>query len=225
MSMRIVLVRHGVSEGNLRHATCGQTDVPLAPEGIDGIRDLRARGVYPPTDLHFSSPLTRCLQTFQLAYAPEVLIDGVLDGFKEVSFGEMEGKTLTPGQRCEFLDRWLVGRPYDAEGLESCEDLRERAFGAVRDLVARMEAAEARSATVVTHSYLMRAALTRLAGLSPNHWFDFDLPNGMGYVLDVVPEPFAAGESGLARAVPFGPAPRDARRPVLEGPACKDGER
>lgn len=223
MLMRVVLVRHGVSVGNLRRAICGQTDVPLAPEGVAGIRDLRARGVYPPTDLHFSSPLARCLQTFQLAYAPEALIDGVLDGFKEVDFGPLEGTTPTPGQLAEFRDRWLAGRPY-AAGIESCEHARERAFGAMRDLVARMEAVGARSATVVTHSYLMRAALTRLAGLSPDHWFDFDLPNGMGYVLDVVSEPFAAGESGLAWAIPFGPAPRD-RRPVLEGPVRGDGER
>lgn len=216
---RIVLVRHGVTEGNLRHAYCGQIDVPLAPEGVAGIKELRAQGAYPPTELHFSSPLARCLQTFELAYCPEAVIDGVLDGFKEAAFGELEGTTLTPGQEAEFRGRWLAGRPYGAAGLESCEHLRERAFGAVRDLVARMEAVGACSATVVTHSYLMRAALTRLAGLSPDHWFDFDLPNGVGYVLDVTEEPFAAGRSGLVRAVPFGPAPQGARRLVLEGPA------
>lgn len=220
----IVLVRHGVSEGNLRRAYCGRLDVPLAEEGALGIRALRAQGAYPPTCLHFSSPLLRCRQTFEEAFGPQVRLDGVLDGFAEVDFGGLEGVSLSPDASESFRRRWIAGEPTpEAPGAESCAESRERAFAAVADLVARMEAKGAPSATVVTHSFFMRAVLTRLAGLGPRHWFDFDVPNGLGYVLEVDPRPFARGRSGLVRAVPFGPTPPGARRPTLAGPAALAG--
>ena len=97
-SYLIHLIRHGVTEGNLRGQYIGSTDMPLAEEGKKRLLDLRAKGGYPTAKAYFSSPLLRCRQTLDVLYPGVRPI--VLDGLRECDFGEWEGKTAEqPGRR------------------------------------------------------------------------------------------------------------------------------
>lgn len=212
--LAVTLVRHGVSEGNLRDEYCGWSDVPLAPKGEQALREYRAAGVYPEADLHYSSPLTRCRQTFDLAFGPSVRPDALLDGFKEAYFAEMEGTRTTPEGHSAFCARWLAGEPIDeAPHMESCAHLRSRAFGALADVVRRMGDAGARTAAVVTHSFFIRGLITRLMGWEPARWYDFEVPNGLGYTLELEVPHGDPTDLRLLRAVPL--CLPDAPREVL----------
>ena len=44
--MKIILIRHGKTEGNIKNRYIGRTDEPLCGEGLDEIR----KNKYPPAD-------------------------------------------------------------------------------------------------------------------------------------------------------------------------------
>jgi bisphosphoglycerate-dependent phosphoglycerate mutase len=43
MKSKIVLIRHGITEGNVRHLYYGSTNVPLAQKGIDQLKAQQAQ--------------------------------------------------------------------------------------------------------------------------------------------------------------------------------------
>ncbi|MBE5882155.1 MAG: histidine phosphatase family protein [Lachnospiraceae bacterium] len=92
--MRLYIIRHGETEWNKVKRLQGQTDIPLAEEGIrlarltgEGMRDF-------PIDFVISSPLERAVQTARL------LTEGrdipILTDMRiiEISFGEWEGECI-----------------------------------------------------------------------------------------------------------------------------------
>lgn len=195
--LRVTLIRHGQSEGNVRSLYCGWTDVPLTEQGCADVRAYRAQGVYPDADLAFCSPLLRCRQTFEAAFGPRVP-DALLDGLKEARFGELDGKVCGP-EGPAFARAWLAGESFpQAPHLEPCECLRGRAVSTLSDVVARMDASGARTAVLVTHSYWIRGLITRLMGWSTLRWPDVPVANGLGYVLELE-------DPGLGEGVRMGP--------------------
>ena len=47
---RLVLLRHGRTEGTERHLYYGATDLPLLEDGVQDLQLAAARGVYPSPD-------------------------------------------------------------------------------------------------------------------------------------------------------------------------------
>ena len=86
--MRIVLIRHGKTQGNINMQYIGRTNQPLCDIGIDEV----SKNTYPKVEFVFSSPLKRCLQTAKLIY-PE-LIPIIKNDLQECCFGDFEGKTF-----------------------------------------------------------------------------------------------------------------------------------
>ncbi len=92
--MILYIIRHGETEWNKVKRLQGQTDIPLAEEGIrlaretgKGMKDL-------PIDLVISSPLTRAVQTAELLIEGRdvpILTD---DRMIEISFGDWEGECI-----------------------------------------------------------------------------------------------------------------------------------
>lgn len=196
-TVSMVLVRHGFSQANAAKIYSGLSDVDLTDQGRDEVRDLRARGIYPATELHFSSPLRRCLQTFEVAYGPQERLDGTIDAFHEVDLGSLEGRGLPPQDAMRLWDSWVSGGGFSAGfGMEAFAHARDRGAGAVRRLASRCAAQGVRTVTVVTHSAIMRAALMGLAGLPQDGWGSLWVPNGLGYLLSLQVGPSAAGAAG-----------------------------
>ena len=85
--MKLILIRHFVAEGNLRHAYIGRTDDPLAdcPEN----ERLRQKE-YPQAEVLVASPLLRCRQTAEWIYHRKP--DIVAEELREMDFGEFENK-------------------------------------------------------------------------------------------------------------------------------------
>ena len=88
---RIVLVRHGQTDWNLRYCFQGQTDVPLNAEGLAQAERLAERFAQWPAEVVYSSPLQRALSTAQALAKPRGLCTVVLEGLKEINFGTTSG--------------------------------------------------------------------------------------------------------------------------------------
>ena len=89
--MKLTLIRHGLTEGNIRRLYYGAMDLPLLPDGIEALHALRDGGGYPEAEQYFTSGMTRTEQTFAALYGDRP--HGTLPGMQEMRFGEFEGKT------------------------------------------------------------------------------------------------------------------------------------
>ncbi len=65
-----LMIRHGITEGNQKRLYYGSSDIPLAEEGIEMLRNLSAQEIYPDdTDAkYYTSGMLRTEQTFSLIY-------------------------------------------------------------------------------------------------------------------------------------------------------------
>ena len=89
MEHKITLIRHGMTEGNLKRTYTGKTDVPLCQKGIDDI--LLMKGNHPDCDALFVSDLRRTQETAKLIY-PNMDYT-VISEIRECDMGDFEGKT------------------------------------------------------------------------------------------------------------------------------------
>ena len=95
--MKLTLIRHGLTEGNIRRLYYGAMDLPLLPDGIEALHALRDGGGYPEAEQYFTSGMTRTEQTFAALYGDRP--HGTLPGMQEMRFGEFEGRTTRPSAR------------------------------------------------------------------------------------------------------------------------------
>lgn len=87
--MNVALIRHGKTEGNLLSRYVGVTDEPLCRQGEQELSANVKKGMYPPVQAVFVSPLRRAVQTAELIYPHlQKITDNDL---RECDFGAFEG--------------------------------------------------------------------------------------------------------------------------------------
>ena len=109
MSQTIYLLRHGRTEANRRRLYCGSTDLPLSPEGAAELRRLAERGGYPPiAGLRvITSGLRRTAETLLAIYGPVPFAPE--PGFREMDFGDFEGKSYELLRDDPAYQAWITG--------------------------------------------------------------------------------------------------------------------
>ena len=180
-TFELVLVRHGFSEGNEQGLLSGWSDVPLTQRGREELRELRRTEEYPVTERYYSSDLVRCRDTFEELYAGRAALDGLRPEFREIHFGSLENVRWKPEEFARFFRAWLSGVRVADE--ESREEFTARVRGAVKTLAEQCRAEGVHSATVVTHSGVIKTLLVSLRGLPDEAWRTTQVPNGRGYAL------------------------------------------
>src|SRR5687768_8927226 len=123
--LRLYLVRHGVTVWNTEGRLQGQTDTPLAPEGIEQAHKLAARLSLEKVDAVWSSDLQRAYKTAEIiamSHGLEVTVSPVL---REAGFGLWEGLTESEILDLGHEEHWenyrrdsLKHRPPEGERLE-----------------------------------------------------------------------------------------------------------
>ncbi|MDO4834093.1 MAG: histidine phosphatase family protein [Bacillota bacterium] len=141
MKSKIVLIRHGITTGNVQRLYYGSTDVPLAEKGVEMTRLLKGQDTYPdsPYAEYYTSGMLRTEQTFELIYGEKP--HEVIDNFRELDFGDFEMKSYEElNSRAEYRD-WCNtcddGTP--PPNGESIRDFRARVLEGFRELLARHE--------------------------------------------------------------------------------------
>lgn len=158
---RIVLVRHGETEGNSSVRFHGSSDVALSDEGRAQMRHA-ARGLRDePFDLVVSSPLRRAWESAAIAAGGAGV--RLEPDFREIHFGRWEGMTA---QEIEASDPVLYKDwTTRAEGFEyPSGELRASFRERVQRGLERLESDSARNALVVAHKGVIRAIVERLLG-------------------------------------------------------------
>ncbi len=158
---RLILVRHGESEGNRARTFTRHSEVPITERGRDQARAAAERIArrFAPTRV-VSSPFARARQTAELLAAPFGLPLELEPAFREQSFGVFAGQPYASLARDAVGDeqpRW-TWRP---EGGESLSDVYARVVPAFERVAAECRG---RETMIVSHGGVMLALCAYLTG-------------------------------------------------------------
>lgn len=137
--MKLTLLRHGMTEGNLRHLYYGSTDLPLLPEGKEALKELAIHGGYPIAQRYYTSGYLRTEQTLHILYGD--IAHEILPDLREMDFGEFEmrGYTGDLENDAAFRDWCSNVEENICPNGESSQQMIERAKKAIAPILAQSE--------------------------------------------------------------------------------------
>ena len=198
--IRVILIRHGMTQGNLENRYIGgRTDEPLCETGISEIGKRVQKGLYVPAERLFISPMLRCRQTAQLIY-PELMGKArAVEQFRECDFGLFEGRNYLEMEHMPEYQAWIdsFGKARFPEGELPAEfnDRCVRAF--LRTLPLHLFSADEKkknesfpgkeeTLAYVFHGGTIMAIMSFLQHASEKDYYKNQCRNGEGYVCHLV---------------------------------------
>lgn len=174
----IYLIRHGLTEANLRHLYCGSTDLPLSQPGIAALEALKPQYRIPSACRFVTSGLLRTEQTLSLLFG-DVPHDAVPD-LREMDFGIFEMGSYDSLKDTEAYQAWLRGDNEEnvAPGGESGSQMRARVLSAFKDI-----AAEDADTVIVTHGGVISAIMQHLFPGERKNRYAWQPTPGRGYAI------------------------------------------
>ena len=167
--MRLIVVRHGVTDWNLAGRLQGRTDIDLNADGVRQIRALGRRLATLRIDRLFASPMRRATRTAMAIGEAHGRPLEVVDDLHEAHMGLWEGLTWDE-IRAKYPDqlaaRDQAGRGYKGHGGESIAEVSDRAGRFLERL--KREAAGL-TACVVTHAAPGRHLIAHATGDPAHH--------------------------------------------------------
>lgn len=195
MARRLVLVRHGQSEWNLKNLFTGWKDPDLTEKGVEEAKQagrlLKAEGLR--FDVAFTSKLQRAQRTSRLMLAElgqrnlTTVEDAALD---ERDYGELTGLNKDDARKTWGEQKVLMWRrSYDVPppGGESLRDTVARALPYfVREVLPRVLNAE--TTLVTAHGNSLRALIMTLERLTPDELLERELFTGAPIIYEMRPD-------------------------------------
>ena len=105
--MILTLIRHGLTEGNVKRLYYGSTDLPLLEESVEMLKCANINGIYPTAPLFFTSGMKRTEQTLEALYGS--IGHGILSGLREIDFGDFEMRTYEELKEDPAYLNWISG--------------------------------------------------------------------------------------------------------------------
>ncbi len=174
--MEIYLIRHGLTEWNKEKRMQGNTDIPLAKEGIE----LAEKAALELKDIHFdriyASPLIRAYKTAVILRGERDIPIITDDRIREIGFGEAEGTLFDEMVKDEngpfryFFEE--PGKYFAPKGGESFEEVIERASEFWKEVILPLEDTCERI-MIVAHGAVNRAQMCFVENRGPDeYWGD-----------------------------------------------------
>lgn len=178
--IRVYLIRHGFTEGNLKKRYIGWTDEPLCEAGI---RELKCR-TYPRAERIFVSPMLRCRQSAALIY-PDKPYE-VVEAFKECHFGRFENKNYEELSEDKAYKQWIdsMGTLPFPEG-ERIEAFKKRTLHGFYKVLLQCQKDGIKTAALVIHGGSIMTLMEHYA-FPQGNYYDYQIRNGEGYELLVM---------------------------------------
>ncbi|MBQ8203061.1 MAG: histidine phosphatase family protein [Clostridia bacterium] len=182
---KIHLIRHGMTDANIsgRYIGC-KTDLPLNPEGVRELKDLRENMDYPDIEALYTSPLLRCKQSAAIIYPGFDAIE--VDELTEYDFGIFENKTAAELEIVPEYLGWTSGKiTAIPEGEDSNNFIRRIALG-INMIVRDMMEKGITNAGVIMHGGAIMMFLASCA-VPRKRSVEWTSDNGRGYSIMVTP--------------------------------------
>ncbi len=181
----IHFIRHGDISDTLKGKYIGVTDVPLSEEGKQNLLEYDNIYIYPGTQVVFTSPLKRCIETANILYPYQKPL--VIDQLSECSFGDWENKTADELKDDPDFEKWLAGeqgaKPPNGE---SGSEFSARICTIFEQIVEGMMKTNNTEAVVITHGGVIMTLLA-VYGIPKANPYDWIMDNGFGYSVRINP--------------------------------------
>ena len=172
--MRIMLIRHGMTQGNLEKKYIGSTDQPLCSEGIAALENIRV----PHCDRLVASPMKRCMGTSEILFPHKQM--KIENDLRECDFGKFENKDHIELSRDPEYQKWIdSGGNMTFPGGESPEDFKNRCVRAFERITGEYGSDE--TMAFVVHGGTIMAIMERLA-VPHKAFYEWHCENGHGYI-------------------------------------------
>lgn len=191
VQMKLTLIRHGQTQGNLEKRYIGTTDEPLTQKGIFMLEKQAADHYYPEADLVITTGYRRCRQTAEILYhGIRTLTEEQLG---EMQFGEFEYRNYQELSGNKAYQDWIdAGGSTAFPGGESRDAFEQRCAAAFESVIRRIikenaageTAGSAGSAAFVVHGGTIMALLHTF-GIPQQEYFTYQCGNGEGYTADL----------------------------------------
>lgn len=178
--MKVYLVRHGKTQANIDKLYCGSTDSPLSDIGrreLLAIKESSDSFVY---DVCLCSPLIRCIETYDILFGDtdkRILVDGL----KEIDFGEFENKShdmlLDNPHYQNWLDHWPHSHIPKGEQFTEFETRVMKTFSEI------LETYKGKTLLLVCHGGVIMMILSKYFKEKAFH--QWKTPNGSGYLMEL----------------------------------------
>lgn len=177
--LRLALLRHSITEGNLKKRYIGVTDEPLCPEGILFLKEH----YYPEAEHIFVSPMRRCVETARLLY-PRMPFH-ILEELAECDFGDFENKNYQELSDNPDYQKWVdSGGTLPFPNGESRETFRWRSLKGFQRVIYFCMNKGAKSAAIVTHGGNIMSIMEEYA-YPRKDYYQWHVNNGCGYVIEL----------------------------------------
>lgn len=172
--MKVYLLRHGETEGNVKGTFAGNTDTPLTNLGRRQAKEAYHKVNCFDIDVVISSPLSRAVDTARLSYKTP---DELRDGLKEMSFGDFENMTYEEisDQYPEAVKIWKEkGLYYTFPNGESVKSFYDRVITCYKKL---LESYDGKNLLIVAHSGVIRSILSHEISERFEHYWKYKIDN------------------------------------------------
>ncbi len=184
-TFKIHLIRHGMTDANIdgRYIGC-KTDLPLSPEGLRELKDLRENMDYPDIEAVYTSPMLRCKQSAAVIYPGFDAIE--VAELTEYDFGVFENKTAAELEIMPEYLQWTSGQiSATPEGEDSNDFIKRIALG-INLIVRDMMEKGISNAGVIMHGGAIMMFLASCA-VPRKRSIEWTSDNGRGYSIMVTP--------------------------------------
>ena len=166
--MNIILVRHGLTDWNVKDLLQGKTDIQLNQRGKQQAIETANKLIDIHIDTIYVSPLKRTIDTAQQINKKRNLKVIVDNRLIERGFGDYEGKS-----KVEFKKYWDFNANISDCNVESIRNLFSRVYSLLKELEELYRDTD-KTILLVTHNGVNLAITSILNGFIPNI-FDYNL--------------------------------------------------
>ena len=153
--MRITLIRHGKTVGNMERRYIGASNVPLCPEGVREAEQARKDETLSEV---FVSPLLRARQTARILFPNAE--QRVVEDLQEMNFGDFENRTADEMANDPAYRAWIEGYCQGAcPNGESMDSFRTRVAAAFAETLRSLDT----DALFVVHGGVIMAVMAAFA--------------------------------------------------------------
>ncbi len=178
--MKLILIRHGLTEANEKHLYCGRTDLPLSEAGRAALADRRETTPYSPAMRVLTSGMRRCEETLEILCGD--LPHEADPAFCEMDFGAFEMRSYEEMKEDPAYVAWITGdnEANVTPGGESGNGMKARVLAGLDRLLA-----DGRDTLLVTHGGVIAAIMTRLFPEEGRNRYEWQPKPGGGYKIDL----------------------------------------